>query len=90
VQSTRLKVADIELELLGYRPGARVPFCFCMAVAVLVRNSRSWRRFREAPLVAPWHPGFPASPSLPDWLDSIDDIAPSLSRVDGYLEARRH
>ena len=54
---------------------SRVPFCFCTAAAALhpqqpfVAPLSEMRRF-----VAPTHPGFGKS-SLPDWLDSIDDIA---------------
>jgi pimeloyl-ACP methyl ester carboxylesterase len=73
VQATTLKVADTDLELLEYGQGrpllflhggggldAREPF-----VALLSAERR---------LVAPSHPGFGHS-GLPDWLDSVDDIA---------------
>ena len=46
-----------------------------MAAAVLVRSNHSWRRSSEKRrFVAPTHPGFGTS-TLPDWLDSVDDIA---------------
>src|SRR6202051_3240219 len=74
VQSTNLKVADVELELLDTGQGAR-PVLFLHGgggfapqqpfVAPLSEKRR---------LVAPTHPGFGTS-TLPDWLDSIDDIA---------------
>jgi pimeloyl-ACP methyl ester carboxylesterase len=73
VQATKLKVADVDLELLDQgrdRPllflhggggfDARQPF-----VAPLSAERR---------LIAPSHPGFGKS-TLPEWLDSIDDIA---------------
>ena len=73
MQASRLKVADVELEVFeaGHgRPllflhgaggfGSRQPF---------VRPLSAQRRF-----IAPAHPGFGTS-SLPDWLDSVDDIA---------------
>ena len=43
VQSTKLKVADVELELFDSGQGGpeRVPFCFYTAAEVLVRNSHS-------------------------------------------------
>jgi pimeloyl-ACP methyl ester carboxylesterase len=76
VQAIRLKVADVELELFesgnsGHAPpilflhggggfDPRQPF-----VAPLSAKRR---------IVVPSHPGFGKS-SLPDWLDSVDDIA---------------
>jgi pimeloyl-ACP methyl ester carboxylesterase len=78
VQSTKLRVADVELELLDTGQGAAArarPILFLHGgggfspqqpfVAPLAEK----RRF-----VAPTHPGFGKS-TLPDWLDSIDDIA---------------
>jgi pimeloyl-ACP methyl ester carboxylesterase len=77
VQLTRIKVADVELELLdtGQGSGAARPILFLHGgggfslqqpfVAPLSEKRR---------LVAPLHPGFGKS-SLPDWLDSVDDIA---------------
>lgn len=71
--TTKLRVADVELELFEAGQGrpllflhggggfdARQPF-----VAPLSARRR---------LIAPCHPGFGTS-SLPDWLDSVDDIA---------------
>jgi pimeloyl-ACP methyl ester carboxylesterase len=73
VEVTRLKVVDFDLELLDCGQGrpllflhggsgfdARQPF-----VAQLLATRR---------LIAPTHPGFGQS-GLPDWLDSVDDIA---------------
>jgi pimeloyl-ACP methyl ester carboxylesterase len=81
VQVTKLKVADVELELFdsGQRPGQGSgqahPILFLHGgggfspqqpfVAPLSEKRR---------VVAPSHPGFGKS-GLPDWLDSIDDIA---------------
>jgi pimeloyl-ACP methyl ester carboxylesterase len=77
VQLTKMKVADIELELLdtGQGSGRARPILFLHGgggfnpqhpfVAPLSES----RRF-----VAPVHPGFGKS-GLPDWLDSVDDIA---------------
>jgi pimeloyl-ACP methyl ester carboxylesterase len=75
VQSTKLRVADVELELFDTGQGAAHPILFLHGgggfnprqpfVALLSQK----RRF-----VAPTHPGFGKS-GLPDWLDSIDDIA---------------
>jgi pimeloyl-ACP methyl ester carboxylesterase len=75
VQSTRLKVADIELELFDTGQGAARPVLFLHGGGgfgpqqPFVAPLSAKRRF-----VAPWHPGFGKS-GLPDWLDSIDDIA---------------
>ena len=75
MQSTKLKVADVELELFDTGQGTARPVLFLHGgggfspqqpfVAPLSQK----RRF-----VAPTHPGFGTS-TLPDWLDSIDDIA---------------
>jgi pimeloyl-ACP methyl ester carboxylesterase len=77
VQLTKIKVADVELELLdtGQGSSAARPILFLHGgggfnpqqpfVAPLSEGGR---------LVAPLHPGFGKS-SLPDWLDSVDDIA---------------
>jgi pimeloyl-ACP methyl ester carboxylesterase len=72
---TKAKVADVELELFDSGETAGRPILFLHGgggfnerqpfVAPLAEK----RRF-----VAPSHPGFGAS-SLPDWLDSVDDIA---------------
>jgi pimeloyl-ACP methyl ester carboxylesterase len=73
VQATKLKVADLDLELLEY--GQDCPLLFLHGgggfdarqpfVALLSAKRR---------LIAPSHPGFGQS-GLPDWLDSVDDIA---------------
>jgi pimeloyl-ACP methyl ester carboxylesterase len=73
VQATKLRLADTDLELLDCGEGrpllflhggggfeARQPF-----VGLLSANRR---------LIAPSHPGFGQS-KLPDWIDSVDDIA---------------
>ena len=72
---TKAKVANVELELFDSGETAERPILFLHGgggfnerqpfVAPLAEK----RRF-----VAPSHPGFGAS-SLPDWLDSVDDIA---------------
>ncbi len=73
MQATKLKVADIELELLDTGKGAPLFFLhggggFDPGQPFVPRLSEKHR------LIAPSHPGFGAS-SLPDWLDSVDDIA---------------
>jgi pimeloyl-ACP methyl ester carboxylesterase len=73
VHASKVKVADVELELFDSGQGrpllflhgddgfqSRQPY-----VATLLARRR---------LLAPSHPGFGKS-SLPDWLDSVDDIA---------------
>ena len=75
MQSTKLRIADIELELLDTGQGAARPVLFLHGGGgfspqqPFVAPLSEKRRF-----VAPTHPGFGKS-SLPDWLDSIDDIA---------------
>src|SRR6202051_2926752 len=74
VQSTNLKVADVELELLDTGQGTR-PVLFLHGGGgftpqqPFVAPLSEKRRF-----VAPTHPGFGKS-DLPDWLDTVDDIA---------------
>jgi pimeloyl-ACP methyl ester carboxylesterase len=73
LQATKLKVADIELELLDTGKGAPLFFLhggggFDPGQPFVPRLSEKHR------LIAPSHPGFGNS-SLPDWLDSVDDIA---------------
>ena len=73
MQATKLKVADIELELLDTGKGAPLFFLhggggFDPGQPFVPRLSEKHR------LIAPSHPGFGNS-SLPDWLDSVDDIA---------------
>ena len=73
MQATKLRLADVEIEL--FEAGRGRPLLFLHGgsgfapeqpfVPLLSRNRR---------LIVPSHPGFGNS-SLPDWLDSIDDIA---------------
>jgi len=73
VQATKLRLADVEIEL--FEAGQGRPLLFLHGgsgfapeqpfVPLLSKNRR---------LIVPSHPGFGNS-SLPDWLDSIDDIA---------------
>jgi pimeloyl-ACP methyl ester carboxylesterase len=73
VQLTKLKVAEVELELFDSGQGRPVLFLHGS-------EGFDWRQPFVAPLsdkrriVAPSHPGFGKS-GLPDWLDSVDDIA---------------
>ena len=89
VQSTKLKVADVELELFDSGQGAR-PVLFLHGGGgfsprqPFVAPLSAKRRF-----IAPSHPGFGKS-SLPDWLDSVDDIAHLYLELLDTLEARRH
>jgi pimeloyl-ACP methyl ester carboxylesterase len=77
VQPTKLKLADVELELFdtGQEPGRARPVLFLHGGGgfnprqSFVAPLSETRRF-----IAPSHPGFGKS-GLPDWLDSIDDIA---------------
>jgi pimeloyl-ACP methyl ester carboxylesterase len=77
VQLTKIKVAEIELELLdtGEESGRTHPVLYLHGFGAVnpqhpfVKPLSENRRF-----VAPVHPGFGKS-GLPDWLDSIDDIA---------------
>lgn len=73
LQATKLKVADVDLELFDSGQGPPLLFLHGAGgfepsqpfVAPLAKKHR---------LIAPSHPGFGRS-SLPDWLDSVDDIA---------------
>jgi pimeloyl-ACP methyl ester carboxylesterase len=73
VQASRLKVADVELEV--FEAGHGRPLLFLHGAGgfeprqPFVAPLSAQRR-----LISPWHPGFGTS-SLPDWLDSVDDIA---------------
>jgi pimeloyl-ACP methyl ester carboxylesterase len=73
VQLTKLQVAEVELELFDSGQGRPVLFLHGS-------EGFDWRQPFVAPLsdkrriVAPSHPGFGKS-GLPDWLDSVDDIA---------------
>jgi pimeloyl-ACP methyl ester carboxylesterase len=77
VQPTKLKLADVELELFdtGQGPARARPVLFLHGGGgfnprqSFVAPLSETRRF-----IAPSHPGFGKS-GLPDWLDSIDDIA---------------
>ena len=70
---TKLKIADIELELFEAGSGAPLLFLhgaggFAPTQPFVPHLSAKHR------LIAPSHPGFGNS-SLPEWLDSVDDIA---------------
>jgi pimeloyl-ACP methyl ester carboxylesterase len=73
VQLTKLKVADVELELFDSGQGRPVLF---------LHGSEGFDRRQpfvtflseKRRIVAPSHPGFGKS-DLPDWLDSVEDIA---------------
>ena len=73
MQLTKLQVAEVELELFDSGQGRPVLFLHGS-------EGFDWRQPFVAPLsdkrriVAPSHPGFGKS-GLPDWLDSVDDIA---------------
>lgn len=73
MQLTKLGVAEVELELFDSGQGRPVLFLHGS-------EGFDWRQPFVAPLsdkrriVAPSHPGFGKS-GLPDWLDSVDDIA---------------
>jgi pimeloyl-ACP methyl ester carboxylesterase len=73
VQTTKLKVADVDIELFASGHGRPVLFLHggggFDSRQPFVAPISARRR-----LVAPSHPGFGES-SLPDWLDSVDDIA---------------
>jgi pimeloyl-ACP methyl ester carboxylesterase len=73
VQLARLKVADVELELFDSGQGRPVLFLhggegFDRRQPFVTSLSQKRR------IVAPSHPGFGKS-DLPDWLDTVDDIA---------------
>jgi pimeloyl-ACP methyl ester carboxylesterase len=73
VPVTKIKVADVEIDVFEGGQGRPLFFLhggngFAEAqpfVAPLAQKRR---------LIAPWHPGFGKS-TLPEWLDSVDDIA---------------
>jgi pimeloyl-ACP methyl ester carboxylesterase len=73
VQVTKRKVAGVDLDLLECGQGRPLLFLHggggFDAGQPFVAPLSAKRR-----LIAPWHPGFGKS-GLPDWLDSIDDIA---------------
>ena len=71
--TTKMKVADIELEVFEAGQGRPVLFLhgaggFDQGQPFVAPLSQKYR------LIAPSHPGFGQS-ALPDWLDSVDDIA---------------
>jgi len=73
VEATKLKVADVDLELFDSGQGRPILFLhggggFDPRQPFVAPLSAKRRLF------APTHPGFGKS-SLPDWLDSVDDIA---------------
>jgi pimeloyl-ACP methyl ester carboxylesterase len=86
VEATKLKVADVELELFDSGQGRPILFLHGSGgfdprqpfVAPLTAKRR---------LVAPAHPGFGKS-SLPDWLDSVDDIAHLYLELMDFLKYR--
>jgi pimeloyl-ACP methyl ester carboxylesterase len=73
VEATKLKVADVDLEVVECGQGRPLLFLhggggFEARQPFVVPLSAKRR------LIAPSHPGFGKS-GLPDWLDSVDDIA---------------
>jgi pimeloyl-ACP methyl ester carboxylesterase len=73
VQATRLTVADVDLELLECGQGR--PLLFLHGGGGFdARQSFVAPLSAKRRLIAPSHPGF-GKFALPDWLDSIDDIA---------------
>jgi pimeloyl-ACP methyl ester carboxylesterase len=73
VQGTKLKVADVDLELVECGRGR--PLLFLHGGGGFdVRQPFVSALSAKRRLIAPSHPGFGKS-GLPDWLDSVDDIA---------------
>jgi pimeloyl-ACP methyl ester carboxylesterase len=73
VQVTKVKLADVELELLDAGEGP--PVLFLHGGGGFDRRQEFVELLsRQHRLLAPSHPGFGNS-GLPDWLDSVDDIA---------------
>jgi pimeloyl-ACP methyl ester carboxylesterase len=71
---TKVKVADIELELFDSGGGAGRPILFLHGGGGFNERQPFVAPFAEKRrFVAPSHPGFGTS-TLPDWLDSVDDI----------------
>lgn len=73
MQATTIKIAGLDLELFDAGQGRALLFLHSG------QDYDPWAPFAAQladgrRLVAPWHPGFGKS-GLPDWLDSIDDIA---------------
>ena len=73
MQVTKIKLADVELELLDTGEGHPVLFLHG-GVGFDPRQEFVELLSRQRRLLAPSHPGFGNS-ALPDWLDSVDDIA---------------
>ena len=72
-RSNMISIAGVELEMLERGHGA--PLLYLHGGARLALDAPFIDLLaRERRLVAPSHPGFGRS-SLPDWLDSVDDIA---------------
>jgi pimeloyl-ACP methyl ester carboxylesterase len=70
---TTLSIAGVELEL--FERGAGAPLLFLHgAQGVLPASGFLERLGQNRKVIAPSHPGFGES-ALPDWLDSVDDIA---------------
>ena len=73
MQSTKMKVADVEFELFDSGKGA--PLFFLHGGGGFAPDQPFVSRLAgKHRLIAPSHPGFGNS-SLPEWLDSVDDIA---------------
>jgi pimeloyl-ACP methyl ester carboxylesterase len=71
--TTRLKVADVDIEL--FDGGAGAPLLFLHGGEGFDQQQPFVSRLSaQRRLIAPSHPGFGTS-GLPDWLDSVDDIA---------------
>src|SRR5262245_8794395 len=71
--STALSVADVKLEVFEAGHGAPIMFLHeTLGVASARRCIEQLAERRR--VVAPSHPGFGSS-SLPDWLDSVEDIS---------------
>src|SRR5215471_9787248 len=70
---TTITIAGIELELFTRGDGAPILFLHG-AQGVLPADDFLGRLAAERKVIAPSHPGFGTS-GLPDWLDSVDDIA---------------
>jgi len=70
---SKLKIADIELEL--FEAGSGTPLLFLHGAGGFDQNQPFVPHLSaKHRLIAPSHPGFGNS-SLPEWLDSADDIA---------------
>lgn len=70
---TTLSIAGVELEVFEHGTGAPLLFLHG-AQGVLPAATFLASLARERKAIAPSHPGFGCS-ALPDWLDSVDDIA---------------